>query len=314
MIKQAAYGVEPWSLRESGLNMDLLAQSESVFALSNGHIGLRGNLDEGEPHGLPGTYLNSVYELRPLAYVEPGYGYPESGQTVINVTNGKLIRLLVDDEPFDVRYGKLRTHERILDLRAGTLTRRAEWVSPAGKAVRVSSVRLVSFTHRAIAAISYTVEPLDVATRLVVQSELVANEPMPEAVLSRDPRQAALLEAPLRSEDHGARGQAVEMVHCTSASGLRVAAGMDHVVEGPPGTLVSCESSPDMGRLTITTRLEPGECLRITKLLGYAWSSSRSRQALRDQVAAALAGAQQVGWAGLLAEQRAYLDDFWERA
>ena len=58
MIKQGAYGVEPWSLKESGLNMDLLAQSESVFALSNGHIGLRGNLDEGEPHGLPGTYLN----------------------------------------------------------------------------------------------------------------------------------------------------------------------------------------------------------------------------------------------------------------
>ena len=285
-----------------------------MFALANGHVGLRGNLDEGEPHGLPGTYLNSVYELRPLAYVEPGYGYPESGQTVINVTNGKVIRLLVDDEPFDVRYGKLRAHERTLDLRAGTLTRRAEWVSPAGKAVRVSSVRLVSFTHRAIAAISYEVEALDASTRLVVQSELVANEPMPSAVLSRDPRQGAPLEAPLHSEDNGCRGLAVEMVHITSASGLRVAAGMDHVVDGPPGTEVSCESSADIGRLTITTRLEPGECLRIVKFLGYAWSSTRSGQALLDQVAAAIAGAHQAGWAGLLAEQRAYLDDFWEHA
>ena len=101
--------------------------TESVFALSNGHIGLRGNLDEGEPHGLPGTYLNSFYELRPLPYAEAGYGYPESGQTIINVTNGKLIRLLVDDEPFDVRYGELRRHERVLDLRAGTLSREVEW-------------------------------------------------------------------------------------------------------------------------------------------------------------------------------------------
>ena len=99
------FAVEPWSLRETTLDLDLLAQTESVFALSNGHIGLRGNLDEGEPHGLPGTYLNSFYELRPLPYAEAGYGYPESGQTIINVTNGKLIRLLVDDEPFDVRYG-----------------------------------------------------------------------------------------------------------------------------------------------------------------------------------------------------------------
>ena len=62
MITNEPYGAEPWSLTESSLNLDMLAQSESVFALSNGHIGLRGNLDEGEPNGLPGTYLNSVYE------------------------------------------------------------------------------------------------------------------------------------------------------------------------------------------------------------------------------------------------------------
>jgi alpha,alpha-trehalose phosphorylase len=41
------------------LDLGVLAQTESVFALSNGHIGLRGNLDEGEPFALPGTFLNS---------------------------------------------------------------------------------------------------------------------------------------------------------------------------------------------------------------------------------------------------------------
>jgi alpha,alpha-trehalose phosphorylase len=95
--------VEPWSLTETELDLGLLARTESLFALSNGHIGARGNLDEGEPHVLPGTYLNSVHELRPLPHAEGGYGYPESGQTVINVTNGKTLRLLVDDEPFEVR-------------------------------------------------------------------------------------------------------------------------------------------------------------------------------------------------------------------
>ena len=112
------------------------------------HIGLRGNLDEGEPHAVPGSYLNSFYEVRPLPYAEGGYGYPEAGQTVVNVTNGKVIRLLVDDEPFDVRYGTLRFHRRTLDFRAGVLTREVEWVSPTGCAVRVRSRRLVSFTQR----------------------------------------------------------------------------------------------------------------------------------------------------------------------
>ena len=154
MIKTKTFTVEPWCLRETQLDLDMMAQTESVFALSNGHLGWRANLDEGEPHALPGTYLNGFYEVRPLPYAEASYGLPESGQTVINVTNGKLIRLFVDDEPFDVRYGELRSHERSLDFRAGALSRQAEWVSPAAGAVRVSSTRLVSFTQRAIAALS----------------------------------------------------------------------------------------------------------------------------------------------------------------
>src|SRR5918996_396705 len=212
------YLVEPWCVTERGLELDMLARSESVFALANGHIGLRGNLDEGDPHGLPGTYLNSVYELRPLPYAEAGYGYMQSGQTVINVTNGKLIRLLVDDEPFDIRYGTLDSHERVLDLRAGTLTRQVQWTSPAHDTVCISSVRLVSLTQRAVAAIAYEVEP---------------------------------------------------------------------VGDGP---------------------------LRIVKFLAYGWSSQRTRPALHDQVVAALAGARLSGWDGLLAEQRAYLDEFWAGA
>src|SRR5215469_10687652 len=200
MITNAPYGVEPWALTEASLDLDLLAQSESVFALSNGHIGLRGNLDEGEPHGLPGTYLNSLYEIRPLPYAEAGYGYPQDGQTVINVTNGKVIRLLVDDEPFDIRYGTLHSHTRTLDMRAGTLTRSVKWTSPAGRTVEVRSVRLVSLTQRAIAAISYMVKPLDDDLRLVVLSEIVANEEVPRA--ADDPRAAALLASPLVSEEH----------------------------------------------------------------------------------------------------------------
>ena len=161
-------------------------KSESLFALSNGHIGLRGNLDEGEPHGLPGTYLNSFYEVRPLPYAEAGFGYPEGGQTIVDVTNGKLFRLLVDDEPFDVRYGEVLEHERVLDMRAGTLTRTTHWRAPSGKQVRVVSTRLVSLVQRSVAAIEYTVEAIDEFARITVQSELVANEDQPET--SRDPR------------------------------------------------------------------------------------------------------------------------------
>ncbi len=312
MIEHPAFTVEEWSVREVGLHLDTLAQSESIFALSNGHIGLRGNLDEGEPHGLPGTYLNSFYELRPLPYAEGGYGYPESGQTVINVTNGKLIRLLVDDEPFDVRYGVVQDHELELDLRNGVLRRSLRWTTPAGRTVRVSSVRMVSFTQRAIAAISYEVEAIDAPVRVVVQSELVANEALPDQ--GKDPRVGAALSSALESEEHLSRGTLGLMVHHTRISGLRIGAAMDHHIEAPPGMVVESDSSPDVARVSVTGRLMPGERLRIVKFIAYGWSSLRSRPAIHDQVIAALSAARFSGWEGLLAEQRTYLDDFWARA
>jgi alpha,alpha-trehalose phosphorylase len=306
------FAVEPWRVTESELHLDALARTESVFALSNGHIGLRGNLDEGDPHGVPGTYLNSVYALRPLQYGERGYGFSESGQTVINVTNGKVFRLLVDDEPFDVRYGSLEAHRRTLDLRAGTLEREVEWHSPAGDGIRLRTTRLVSLSQRAVAAMSYEVEAVDRSLRVVVQSELVANEEMPD--LGPDPRTAAALERPLEIEEHWAGGTRALMVHHTRESGLRIASAMDHTITGPENTETDISSSGDVCRLTVATRLRPGETLRIVKFLAYGWSSQRTRPALHDQVVAALAGARLSGWHGLLAEQREYLDTFWAGA
>jgi alpha,alpha-trehalose phosphorylase len=310
--ERAGFPVEPWHVRERGLDLDLLAQSESLFALSNGHIGLRGNLDEGEPFGTPGTYLNSFYEEHPLPYAEPGYGDPETGQTVVNVTNGKLIRLLVDDEPFDVRYGRLRDHERVLDLRAGTLTRSADWESPADSRVRVRSRRLVSLAQRAVAAIEYVVEAVDHTLRVVVQSELVANEPIPPR--SGDPRVAAALKDPLVALEHHRHPRRAVLLHRTRRSGLQMAAGMDHLVEGPGEVSVETEAREDWARTTVVCTLAPGQRLRVVKLLAYGWSSLRSTSALRDQVAAALTRARHTGLDELLAEQRTYLDRFWDGA
>ncbi|MFB6392923.1 glycoside hydrolase family 65 protein [Polymorphospora lycopeni] len=310
MIRERAYPVEPWHVRETGLDLDILAQSESVFALANGHVGLRGNLDEGEPHGLPGSYLNSFYELRPLPYAEAGFGFPESGQTIVNITNGKLIRLLVDDEPFDVRYGELLAHERVLDLRAGTLERNVHWRSPAGDEVRIRSTRLVSFTQRAVAAICYEIEPVDEPVRLIVQSELVANEELPAQ--AKDPRVAAVLESPLQAEERLVYEDGGLLIHRTKRSGLRLAAAMGHEVDGPERTKVTTEAYEDWARTTVAVALRPGQRLRMVKYLTYGWSSRRSRPALRDQVGGALAGARYSGWEGLVREQREYLDDFWD--
>jgi alpha,alpha-trehalose phosphorylase len=140
----------------------------------------------------------------------------------------------------------------------------------------------------------------------------VANEPVPAQ--AEDPRAAAALRHPLESEEHRHHELRAGLVHSTRKSKLRMAAGMDHVVEGPEGTVTAAESEPDLARVTVTTELEPGSTLRVVKLLAYGWSSRRSRPSLRDQVDAALASARRTGWEGLCEAQRRYLDEFWERA
>ena len=312
MICHPAFPIEPWCLRATYLDLNVLAQSESLFALSNGHLGWRGTLDEGEPAGLAGAYLAGVFELRPLHQAEAGFGYPEAGQTIVGVTDGTLVRLTVDGEPFDVRRGVLHAHEQVLDLRAGTLRRTADWTSPAGRRVLVTSQRLVSLTQRGLGAVHWSVQAQDGPVDVVVQSELVVTAPVPAAGV--DPRTATVLTDPLVAQSHAVADGGLRLLHRTRLSGLHVGAGTWHDVTGPPGTCTDIACTPDVGRATVTATLAPGEQLTLTKLVAHAWSGTRTGVAVLDEVDAGLVVARGVGWDGLCTAQRRYLDDYWSHA
>jgi alpha,alpha-trehalose phosphorylase len=243
-----------------------------VFALSNGSVGWRGSLDEGEPCSVPGSYLNGVFERHPMPYAEGGYGYPSFGQSAIDVPNGKVMRLLVGDEPFDVRDGDLHAHEQELDFRTGVLTRRVEWTSPSGTTVRVTSARLVSLTHRAVAAVRYEVEAVGGDSWITVQSELIAGEQSPPE--HPDPRIEEALVSPLESLAHSVNDGRVTLVHRTRRSGIGVAVAMDHTVTAPQAPVVESEASPNLGRTSIGVHLRAGERLVIVKTVR---TSGRSR-------------------------------------
>ncbi|CAN5316485.1 glycosyl hydrolase family 65 protein [soil metagenome] len=305
---------DTWKLQEIGFDPDRLGHLESLFALSNGHIGLRGSLEEGEPRRLPGSYLNGLYEERLLPHAEAGYGFPESGQTVVNVADGKLIRLLVGDSPLDLAYGEVIHHERTLDLKSGILHRCTEWRSPNGRSVRVRSQRLVALVRRSIAAIYYEVEPIDDDGDLYVaiQSDLLANDNSPEGP-SSDPRSAARVH-PLIGELSAGKDTRAVLGHVTQSSRLRVAVGMDHELELPDRSTTSLDVNTDVARFTVSARLPAGTKLRLVKYLAYGWSSRRSAHAIRDQVEGALATSKLSGWDVLVNEQRKFLDRHWASA
>ncbi|MCU1614835.1 MAG: putative enzyme, partial [Frankiales bacterium] len=148
---------------------------------------------------------------------------------------------------------------------------------------------------------------------VALQSDLLANEDV-VAVESGDPRAAAALAKPLQSELAVGRGRRAVLVHQTRRSGLRIAAGMDHVIEVPDTNSEEIEASGDLARYTLAARLPQGGKLRLVKFLAYGWSSRRSGAAIRDQVEGALATAKLAGFERLAREQRELLDQHWDEA
>ncbi|WP_127793854.1 glycoside hydrolase family 65 protein [Agromyces sp. LHK192] len=309
MSRPLPWSVEPWGVGLEGLDTERLAHRESVFALSNGHLGWRGNLDEGEPCGNAGSYLNGVFEEHPMPYAESGFGYPEHGQSVINIPDGAVIRCFVDDEPLDVRRGTVRLHRQRLDFRRGVLERELEWTTPAGRSVRIESTRMVSLEHRSIGAVRLVVEAVDRPITLTVQSELIANSPLPE--VHPDDRVMEALRTPLEAVSHDVVDGRASLVHRTRRSGVGVAVSMDHRATAPRGVHTETEASGDLARTTMIASLGAGDRFELVKFVGHEWSAESSPATLRDRADAAVAEADLLGWDGLVAAQRARLDEFW---
>ena len=145
---------DEWNIIEQGFHPEFLAQFETMLALGNGYLGMRGCPEEGGPNAENGTFINGFYETRPIVYGEDAYGFAKTGQTIVNVTDTKIIKLFVDDEPFWLPTAHCVRYDRRLNMQAGTLDREILWETPAGTQVLITSRRVVSFVHRHVAAIS----------------------------------------------------------------------------------------------------------------------------------------------------------------
>ena len=312
-MRDAPFAVDPWRVVEEGVDAGSLAVCESVLALGNGYLGVRGVLDEGRPAAERATFLAGVFETHPLSYPEGGFGHPEIGEALVGVADGQTIRLTVDGHPFDVRHHDVTRHVRTLDLRAGTLTREVEWRTPSGLRMRLRSVRLVSLVDRPVCAVQYELEALDEPAVVTVRSELVVND-TPSSVRNADPRVGEALDAPFAALAHRTTPRGGILVHRTRRSGLEVAAGVEHDVSGLDDARIETEVEADAIVLTAVGRLRPGTPLRIRKHLAYIWAADDGARMLAEDVRAALEQVRHRGWDGLLRAQREELDGFWAEA
>ncbi|WP_432558582.1 glycoside hydrolase family 65 protein [Granulicoccus sp. GXG6511] len=304
------FDLDPWALRHRGLSTEHTGVLESLLALGNGALGIRGSLDEGDPGHARGTFIAGVHEEHPLSYPEDGYGNPDTGQAIIPVADGSLIRALVDGSPLRLGRGCL-DHSRTLDLRAGTLQRETKWRTRSGGTVSLTSTRLVALDRPGVAAIRYRLAAGDKPARVVLRSELVVNGTDSE-VDNDDPRVGDRLGKPFEAHIDRVTDCGGLLVHRTRNSAITVAASVHHEVSDNATCLV--EHSDDLVAVDIVADLEPGESVEVIKFLGYAWLACAPGEQMAAVSAATLADARERGWDGLVADQRAALDGFWEHA
>ena len=65
----------PWQIVERRLDPDRMAAQESVFAVGNGYLGIRGAPEEGGPSHDPGVILNGLHETWPIVYPRTPTGW-----------------------------------------------------------------------------------------------------------------------------------------------------------------------------------------------------------------------------------------------
>ncbi len=321
-VDRLRFPADPWKLRETAFNAKDIGKTETLFAVGNGYLGFRGNLEEGHDAHAHGTFINGFHETWPIRHAEEAFGFARTGQTMVNVPDAKVIRLYVDDEPLLLSVADLVDYDRTLDMRDGVLTRDLLWRTPAGNRVRVRSRRMVSFTHRHVAVMTFEVTLLDKAAPVAISSQMLNRQAgldeyhaNPETTETTDPRKAAVfdtrvLEPRLRREHDGR----VLLGYQCAESRMSIAAAMEHWVTTDADFEQLTELEDDYAKHVFRGRLNPGQTLSLTKVVTYHTSHTVPAAELADRCNRTLDRVKEEGADRQFEEQRAWLDGFWERS
>src|SRR5213594_4456959 len=275
---------------------------------------MRGNPEEGSPSVQNGTFVNGFYESWPIVYAEEAYGFARTGQTMLNVTDSKIIKLFVDDEPFGLADANIRHYDRRLNMKSGTLDREILWETRSGMQVRIKSRRLISFQQRHAAAIFYEVTLLNGAAPVIISSEMQSPQ-SGDRERPDDPRQTKIFKGKvLQHRADFARDRRIVLVHGTEQTRMVLACGIDHDIEIDRPHHYTTEHTEDFGQVAFTFDAEPGSTIRLTKYMVYHTSKTAAADEVGRRAEWTLDRIMRQGFSQLLREQEQYLDAFWRRS
>jgi alpha,alpha-trehalose phosphorylase len=319
------FPVRPWRLSETSYDKRHLGRNETLFAVGNGYLGMRGNVEEGRESFAHGTFVNGFHETFTIQHAEEAFGFARVGQTMVNVPDAKLIRLYVDDEPLLLPIAELDAYDRTLDFRSGRLTRSLVWRTPAGKRVRVDSSRMVSMTDRHLAVMTFEVTLLDSEAPVAISSQLLNRQDGEDEYYVRsaamgqgaDPRRSTTFHRRvLTPQSIGVEADSDRMIqgYRCAESGMTIAVAVDHVFETDNEFESNHHFDPDVARMTYRVDGRVGVPIRLQKNAVYHTSRGVPVRELVSRCRRTLDRACADGPEALVADQRHWFDGFWQRS
>ncbi|MGO1769448.1 MAG: glycoside hydrolase family 65 protein [Microbacterium sp.] len=326
MIDRDRFPIDPWRLVETRFSEDDAALTETLFAVGNGYLGLRGNHPEGR-HGVEyGTFVNGFHETWPIQHAEQAYGFAKVGQTIVNVPDAKVMRVYVDDEPLALDVADVREYERSVDFRDGAFRRRIRWMTPSGKDVLLETSRMVSFSERHLVEQQMTVTVLNSDAPVTINSQMI-NRQDGEGVYGGsapvrtsgddgfDPRKANdFSERVLQPQEYWLDDARSALSYRVTNSQMTIGIVSDHVIETENDYERRGVVEPDLAKSVFRVNAKAGVPITVTKLTAYHTSRGVPARELVDRCRRTVDRALAEGVDACRAQQRAFLDDFWRRS
>ena len=300
-----------WVLTRNELDYHTLLINESLFALGNGYLGVRGNFEEGYPDyfgTIRGTYINAFYDQVGISYGEKLHAFPEKQQKIVNVIDSQSINIYMDGELFSLYTGEILHFERNLHLDQGFSERIIHWKSPSGKEVKLHFRRVVSFRTKELFAIDLKIEPISSVKEVKVVSSL--NGDVSNYVGQNDPRVASGHAKLLHINDAHQVDEYSYLKGITTETNLEVLCLSFTRMHDGNGQF---QREVQVNKIEETFLFKEKQPIQLTKYNIYT-DTLRHGQNLRDKAILLFHLIKEHTFTDLLKQQKEYLVNYWSRS
>ncbi len=315
MTHSYRFPVDEWALEEKHFSAEHLPLAETLFAQANGYLGTRGTFEEGVAATVKtteGTYLNGVYLREKIFYEESAYAFATHNNKMVQVPDGKAIRITVDGEVFLPCASAIESFERRFDFKTGQLTRNVVWHTSSGKHIEIRSRRFASLAEKHLLLLEYTITPLNFSGDIHLESFLDAAYGQDAKKDENDPRAGHLsIAATLDELEARQDGDSLHYLHKVSGGKFIVASSVRHNLTSEAVST----SLKEKGKIGLAWTLEArqGVAVTLTKYIAYHHGIVGEEMTLHQNISGILSHAHSNGFARYADEQARIIAQFWDR-